>query len=109
MKVNLQKNKWLHDKGTLVELVPKNALAKSLIEKSGAQWSIQKHPLYLQDESLTEVMRGWLYLRSKHFQYRFVHVLHDKSFEVTFITKDVIPSNEVLDNETDIQKGVLHV
>jgi len=46
---------------------------------------------------MTEVMEGWLYIRSMLLQYRFVHVLHDRHFDVVFINKDRVASNSSIE------------
>ena len=95
----LRSNNWLHGQNTLVQLIPKNEAAEHILKNVSHHWSIRPMPKPLREPQYEEVMRGWILLRSMRQQQRFVHVLHDRFFDVVFITKDPIPANEQMDNQ----------
>ena len=99
MIVPLRSNNWLYDKNTLVQLVPKNDEARRIIGKASHHWSIRPMPRPLCEPQFEEVMRGWLLVRSMRHQQRFVHVLHDRFFDVVFLTTDPVPANDQLENQ----------
>jgi len=97
MLLPLRSNNWLYDKNTLVHLIPKNEAAKCILKTACHYWSIRPMPKQLCEPQFEEVMHGWLLVRSMRQHQRFVHVLHDRFFDVVFITKDPTPANDQLD------------
>ena len=57
---------------TLVQLVAKTPLGKSILDKHGMYWSLKNTPKHLEEKLLEDVMRGWLYLRSMLLHHRFL-------------------------------------
>ena len=77
-----------HKSKTLVQLVAKTPLGKSILDKHGMYWSLKNTPKHLEEKLLEDVMRGWLYLRSMLLQHHFVHVSNDPHFDVVFLNLD---------------------
>ena len=97
MLLPLRSNDWLYDKNMLVQLIPKNEAAKRIIKNTSYHWSIRPMPKPLRESQYEEIMQGWILVRSMKQQQRFVHVLHNRFFDVVFITKDPTPANDQLD------------
>ena len=72
-------------------------------------WIAKPLPKPLQDESLRDVFKGWLYIRSQLQQYRFVHVLNDRLFDVVFETKDSVMAKRPLMPQPSQAKGNANV
>ena len=100
MTTPLRSNNWLHGQNTLVQLIPKNSEARTILKHASNHWTILAMPKPLREPQYEEIMRGWLLVRSMRHQQRFVHALHDRFFDVVFLTKDPIPANEQKDNLT---------
>ena len=98
-----------HDKNTLVVLVAKCPKGHAIIKRHGHHWIAKPLPKPLQDESLKDVFKGWLYLRSQLQQHRFVHVLNDRLFDVVFETKDSVTVHEPVMNQPTQLKGIANV
>ena len=98
-----------YDKNTLVVLVAKCPKGHAIIKRHGHHWIAKPLPKPLQDESLKDVFKGWLYLRSQLQQYRFVHVLNDRLFDVVFETKDSVTVYEPVMKQPTQLKGIANV
>jgi len=98
-----------YDKNTLVVLVAKCPKGHAIIKRHGHHWIAKPLPKPLQDESLRDVCKGWLYLRSQLQQYRFVHVLNDRLFDVVFETKDSMTVHEPVMKQPTQLKGIANV
>ena len=98
-----------YDKNTLVVLVAKCPKGQAIIKRHGHHWIAKPLPKPLQDESLRDVFKGWLYLRSQLQQYRFVHVLNDRLFDVVFETKDSMTVHEPVMKQPTQLKGIANV
>ena len=98
-----------YDKNTLVVLVAKCPKGHAIIKRHGHHWIAKPLPKPLQDESLKDVFKGWLYLRSQLQQYRFVHVLNDRLFDVVFETKDSVKVYEPVMKQPTQLKGIANV
>ena len=97
MATPLHSSDWLTDKNTLVQLVPKNEEAQAILRNSSNMWTIRPMPKQLKQPQFDEITFGWLLLRSMNHQQRFVHVLHDRFFDVVFITHENLKKGN--DNE----------
>jgi len=75
---------------TLVVLKAKCPGGEAIIQQSGSHWIAKPLPKRLKAETLKDVFRGCLYLRSMLTQHRFVHVTHDRLFNMVFETKDSV-------------------
>src|SRR5210317_504742 len=93
MHISQSKTYWPYSKDTMVQLEAKTDEGKAVIERFGSFWTVKPKPKSLQEPMMSEVMEGWLYIRSMLLQYRFVHVLHDRHFDVVFINKDRVANN----------------
>jgi len=98
-----------YDKNTLVVLVAKCPKGHAILKRHGHHWIAKRLPKPLQDESLKDVFKGWLYLRSQLQQYRFVHVLNDRLFDVVFETKDSVTVHEPVMKQPTQLKGIANV
>ena len=98
-----------YDKNTLVVLVAKCPKAHAIIKCHGHHWIAKPLPKPLQEEILKDVFEGWLYLRSQLQQYRFVHVLNDRFFDVVFETKDSVTVHEPVMKQPAQLKGIANV
>ena len=98
-----------YDKNTLVVLVAKCPKGHAIIERHGHHWIAKPLPKPLQEESLKDVFSGWLYLRSQLQQYRFVHVVNDRLFDVVFETKDSVMAKRPIMPQPSLAKGNANV
>ena len=98
-----------YDKNTLVVLVAKCPKAHAIIKCHGHHWIAKPLPKPLQEEILKDVFEGWLYLRSQLQQYRFVHVLNDRFFDVVFETKDSVMAKRPITPQPSQAKGNANV
>ena len=88
MATPLHSSDWFTDKNTLVQLVPKNEEAQTILRNSSNMWIIRPMPKQLKEPQFDEITFSWLFLRSMKHQQRFVHVLHDGFFDLVFVTHD---------------------
>jgi len=79
---------WPYPKDVLVQLIPKTDKARAIVKRFGNHWTVKPIPKQFHAEALSNVLIGWLYLRSPLLKHRFVHVLHDPDFDVLFIHYD---------------------
>lgn len=98
-----------YDKNTLVVLVAKCPKGHAILKRHGHHWIAKPLPKFLQDESLRDVFKGWLYLRSQLQHNRFVHVLNDRLFDVVFETKDSMTVHEPVMKQPTQLKGIANV
>ena len=106
MATPLHSSDWLTDKNTLVQLVPKNEEAQAILWNSSNMWTIRPMPKQLKQPQFDEITFGWLLLRSMNHQQRFVHILHDRFFDVVFVTHDN-PKKEMIMVTTDFTYNAL--
>mgnify|MGYP001036357418 FL=1 len=97
------------DNNTLVVLTAKCPEGEAIIKQSGSHWIAKPLPRQLQDETLNDVFRGWLYLRSMLTQHRFVHVINDRLFDVAFETKDSVIAKRPITPQPSQAKGNANV
>ena len=97
------------DNNTLVVLKAKCPEGETIIKQSGSHWIAKPLPKQLQAETLKDVFRGWLYLRSMLTQHRFVHVVNDRLFDVAFETKDSVTVHEPVMKQPARLKGIANV
>ena len=98
-----------YDKNTLVVLTAKCPKGEAILKRHGRHWIAKARPKSLQDELVNDVFKGWLYLRSQLQQYRFVHVVNDRLFDVVFETKDSVTDHEPVIREPKQLKGIANV
>ena len=94
------------DNNTLVVLKAKCPEGEAIIKQSGSHWIAKPLPKQLQAETLKDVFRGWLYLRSMLTQHRFVHVVNDRLFDVVFETKDSVMAKRPITPQPSQAKGI---
>ena len=97
------------DNNTLVVLKAKCPEGEAIIKQSGSHWIAKPLPKQLQAETLKDVFRGWLYLRSMLTQHRFVHVVNDRLFDVVFETYDTASSKDADLSAPYAMKGIANV
>ena len=97
------------DNNTLVVLKAKCPEGEAIIKQSGSHWIAKPLPKQLQAETLKDVFRGWLYLRSMLTQHRFVNVVNDRLFDVVFETKDSVMAKRPIMPQPSQAKGNANV